>query len=344
MNGLTPQTREEAILNTLLSAAGGETVNDLTAETRREQWYQNILDAIKGNNLTYTLNAEMRREEWLEDFIEAAQEGGGGGAWDKEPPDDGKTRIYIDLPEGALEPYIGLKIDGEVDIDWGDGSDADTLEGTSTSTRKTLKHTYAAAGKYIITLDPGMITDIVLDGSTGSGDTYGSRILCYGTSDSATNAIFRNAIRKVYVNSADIVLGTAAFRYCTGLLEVHILDTTNESIPENAFYGCYSLQKIDISSLVASSITEIEKSSFTYVRGGCSFTIPKNVTSIGQYAFQNSSLMELHFKPTTPPTAGASAFASLSVNCKIYVPTGKLSEYTGASNYPSSSTYTYVEE
>lgn len=30
--------------------------------------------------------------------------------------------------------------------------------------------------------------------------------------------------------------------------------------------------------------------------------------------------------------------------CKIYVPTGSLAAYTSTSNYPSSSTYTYIEE
>ena len=56
-------------------------------------------------------------------------------------------------------------------------------------------------------------------------------------------------------------------------------------------------------------------------------------------------LKELHFKPTTPPAvANANAFTGLPTDCVIYVPTGKLSAYTSAQNYPSSASYTYVEE
>jgi hypothetical protein len=77
-----------------------------------------------------------------------------------------------------------------------------------------------------------------------------------------------------------------------------------------------------------------------------SLTIPSTVTSISAEAFSNCyGLGEIHFKPTTPPTvANSNAFSNLPTDCKIFVPTGNLSAYTSATNYPSSSTYTYVEE
>ena len=75
-------------------------------------------------------------------------------------------------------------------------------------------------------------------------------------------------------------------------------------------------------------------------------TIPAQVTSIGSSAFASlRAISEIHFRPTTPPAVSASnAFSSLPNTCIIYVPTGTLSAYTSASNYPSSSTYTYIEE
>ena len=88
----------------------------------------------------------------------------------------------------------------------------------------------------------------------------------------------------------------------------------------------------------------------TYAFNSCyslaSITIPSGVTSIGTYAFNNDyGLGEIHFKPTTPPKcANSNAWTSLQTDCIIYVPTGSLSAYTSAANYPSSSTYTYVEE
>ena len=58
----------------------------------------------------------------------------------------------------------------------------------------------------------------------------------------------------------------------------------------------------------------------------------------------NSALASLKFESTTPPTvANSNAFNNVPTDCKIYVPAGTLSAYTSATNYPSSSTYTYVE-
>ena len=92
--------------------------------------------------------------------------------------------------------------------------------------------------------------------------------------------------------------------------------------------------------------TAIPNGMYQSVTSAVKLVIPSSVTSIGSNAFGNLlGLRELHFKSTVPPTvANANAFTSLPSACKIYVPSGKLSAYTGASNYPSSSTYTYVEE
>ena len=94
-------------------------------------------------------------------------------------------------------------------------------------------------------------------------------------------------------------------------------------IPDNSFYNCYGLPNI---------------------------TIPSVVTTINAGAFQNCyGLGEIHFKPTTPPTVvNSNAFTNVPTDCTIYVPYSAdhsvLNSYTTASNYPSSGTYTYVEE
>ena len=112
-------------------------------------------------------------------------------------------------------------------------------------------------------------------------------------------------------------IGNSMFANCSALREITIPSNVT-SIGNSAFSACYSLQEL---------------------------TIPANVTTLGTNTFANcSSLTELHFKGSTPPTAQSSTFANLPVTCTIYVPTGKLSAYTGKQYYPSSSTYTYVEE
>lgn len=73
--------------------------------------------------------------------------------------------------------------------------------------------------------------------------------------------------------------------------------------------------------------------------------IGNGVTSIGSYAFSYCySLGYIKFTAATPPTvSNSNAWTSIPTDCKIYVPSGSLSAYTSATNYPSSSTYTYVE-
>ena len=332
MNGLTPQTREEEILNTLLSAAGGETVSDLTAETRREQWYQNILDAIKGNNLTYTLNSEMRREEWLADFIEAAQEGGGGGAWDKDPTADGKTRLYIDVPENTRDPYLTLYPNGTVTIDWGDGTTKDTLTGTSKSTAKSIQHTYAKAGKYIITLS--------VDGEVRiTGTSSRARILAKDTSYGNTSSAYLYLLKRAYIGS-NVDVYEYAFINCVALERI-VLPTSVTVIQKNSLSGCKMLKELELPS----TLTEIKGAGLQALDSLRVLTIPNAVTTIGGSALNNAfGMKELHFKRATPPIAGGSAFTNLPTDCKIYVPTGTLEDYTSEDNYPNSETYTYIEE
>lgn len=113
-------------------------------------------------------------------------------------------------------------------------------------------------------------------------------------------------------------------------------------VPNNTFQSCYLLQDIELSN----DITSIGNNGFRDARSLQEITIPASVTSIGTYAFyQCYNLQKIHFKPTIPPTiTSSSTFLDLDQNCIIYVPTGYLSAYTGATNYPNPVNYTYVEE
>lgn len=75
-------------------------------------------------------------------------------------------------------------------------------------------------------------------------------------------------------------------------------------------------------------------------------TIPSSITSLQTSCLANMrSLYKLRFEKTTPPTVSSSnVWTNLGTWCVISVPTGSLSSYTSASNYPSSSSYTYIEE
>jgi len=294
---------------------------------------------------------------------------------------DDKTRIYCRFEDGRLAPYLGLCPKGTVSVDWGDGSSTDTLTGTSLTSAKTVQHTYASAGDYVITLTAASGTTFAFCGVKNAAWILTKA----GGTAAYVNRVYAAAVRKIELGSAARIgnyafnycynlesisihsactIGTYAFQYCYGLTHVTIPSGLT-SISNYAFNGCYALASITIPSGVTSiganafeyccalasiTIPSGVTSIGTYVFRNChslaSITIPSGVTSIGTYAFNNCyGLGGIHFLPTTPPTcSNSNAWTSIPADCIIYVPSGTLSAYTSATNYPSSSTYTYSEE
>lgn len=322
--------------------------------------------------------------------------------------DDGKTRIYIHLERGRLAPYLGFTINGSAVVDWGDGSEPESITESSAGV-VTAQHEYPDSGDYVIAI-------AVTGNMTLIGDSSGTRLLSMKSTGADNSMIYRSAIRKIEIGS-NVSIGAYAFS-CCGIVSITIPKTIIP-LPNNqtswgyyAFIGCYSLVSLTIpdtntsiasSSLqrcyalalisIPNSVTRIldyaiqdcvNLRSLTipdsvtsignyYVFSGCKFlssltisnslttitngalngdtslvslTIPNSVTSIMSTAFNNCyGLAEVHFLSDTPPAVSASnAFANLPTDCKIYVPTGSLSAYTSATNYPDPSTYTYIEE
>ena len=154
---------------------------------------------------------------------------------------------------------------------------------------------------------------------------------------------FRYCHSLAYITIPDGVtsIGSNAFQNCYSLASITIPDGVT-SIDANAFNGCQSLMSITIPD----GVTSIGGSVFISCSSLASITIPDGVTSIDANAFSSCyGLGEIHFLPTTPPTvSNTNAFKGVPTDCKIYVPAGSLAAYTSATNYPSSSTYTYIEE
>lgn len=294
---------------------------------------------------------------------------------------DGKTRIYVELQQGRLSPTMGLGVNGTVVIDWGDGSSTSTITGASISTLQTTSHTYLAPGSYVIVLTvSGTAANIYGSDSVGSylfikslsvGETLNSSYLStikkieIGEKIQIGNYAFFYCLGlKSLTIPALTKISTYAFGYCYSLQHLTLPDTFsiqygmrhcfglrtislgnasgNTSIGYRNFQHCYALQSIQLQD----TLTSLAGQSFNNCYSLPIITIPENITSIAAEAFSNCrSLGEIHFTRTTPPTvANSNAWTNVPSDCKIYVPTGYLSAYTGATNYPSSSTYTYIQE
>ena len=292
---------------------------------------------------------------------------------------DGKTYIDIELHEGRLSPYLGIAVNGTVVVDWGDNTATSTVTGTSLTTQIMTLHEYAAAGRYKISISVssgsfafyGTATYTLLN--KNSSTQYQNRVYSnaaqsvrIGNNASIGNYAFYScySLASITIPSGVTSISSNAFAYCYSLASITIPSGVT-SISNSAFYYCYSLASITIPSgvtsigdyafhscyslasiTIPSGVTSISINAFAYCCSLASITIPSGVTSISNSAFGNCyGLAKLRFLPTTPPTvANSNAFTKIPTDCVISVPTGSLSAYTGATNYPSSSTYTYIEE
>ncbi len=184
---------------------------------------------------------------------------------------------------------------------------------------------------------------------TGVGDEafYGCAAMKYVTSSDEFNHYGSYAfsecrsLESITLDNWATATGQYAFLNCYNLRDA-VLSDDLETINDSSFSGCFSMKTLTIGD----SVKQIGPNAFNSCASLAALTVPASVTSIGAGAFLGCyGLGEVHFDGATPPAvASSSAFTGLPTDCVIYVPTGKLSAYTGATNYPSSATYTYTEE
>lgn len=190
-------------------------------------------------------------------------------------------------------------------------------------------------------------------------------VIPYGVESIGTNAFYGcSSLRIVVIPDSVKTLGNYAFHQCCSLNNIEIPDsvtsvgtyTANQcfslnsvvlpngitSITASMFNNCYSLNSIEIPD----SVTIIDANAFNNCNSLVELTIPAGVTSIGNYGCRYLyGLKRLRFDGAKPPTAGnSSTFQDLAADCIISVPVGSLAAYKAATNYPSASTYTYIEE
>lgn len=269
----------------------------------------------------------------LDGYSALVEQISGGGGGDVDPPDDGKTRLYITVPVNPMPDRppprnqvplcFQQSVQNGVTIDWGDGTAVEVAESLPSNRVVNTTHTYEHGGDYVISLDP--IEGCAL--SLGSG--YYSRCVMGDTSD--VGFVYCNMLQRVVIGSKNVTnIGRYAFRYCYSLKSVIIPDGM-KSISEYAFNSCYSL----LSLIIPDSVTDLETYSFGYCYGLQYIIVPSNVISIGSYCFYNcKGVKEYHFLPTIPPTLkNSDVFYRIPSDCIIYVPKGSAEAYKTATNW-----------
>ena len=228
--------------------------------------------------------------------------------------DDGKTRIYIHLEDGRTSPMLGCCPNGTVTVDWGDGTEPDTLTGTSTSTAQwTPTHEYSAPGDYVIKLT--VEGSVGLAGS-GSSNQY-SYLLRYSSSADTRNGVYRNAIQKVEIGDGVTTIGARAFNSCYSLSSVVIPDGVTSIDTQTLFMWCYSLSSVTIPN----GVTSIGNQAFHSCYSLSSVTIPNGVTSIGTQAFYNCISLSSVTIPNGVTSIGNQAFYGCTLS-SVIIPDG----------------------
>jgi uncharacterized protein (DUF427 family) len=154
----------------------------------------------------------------------------------------GKTEIDVSFKDSArLSPILTIAVKGTVTVDWGDGTTADTVTGTSLSTTQDPSHTYSTIGDYTITVT-------VSSGSSfrfyGGSTSYS---LLRKNTTANQNKIYANCVRAVRFGSGVTNVGTYSFYYCASLEYVTIPNTIT-SIDGYAFNYCSKLNSVTIPS------------------------------------------------------------------------------------------------
>ena len=273
---------------------------------------------------------------------------------------DGKTRLYISLPEGRTSPILQLYLNAnsELDIDWGDSSTHSTFTST-TANYKSERHEYSSSGDYVIAITV-VSGGFVLQSSSASNV---SLILSNGNnSSSSPDLAYNNAIKKIEIGNGVTSIGDKAFQRCYSLSSITIPDSVT-NIGQAAFQRCYSLSSITIpdsvtsianyafngcyalsSVIIPDSVTNIGNNDFSDCYSLSSITIPNSVTNIGQAAFQSCYSLSSITIPNSVTSIKGGAFSGCAYMSfiKFESETPPTVKYPNAWSDVSTSTVIYV--
>lgn len=194
-----------------------------------------------------------------------------GGGGEPEPPQDGKTRLYIHVPPNS-EPgrpparnqvplYIQQTVSQGVTIDWGDGSEPETLEGTG---KVNTTHIYQEGGDFVIALE-------VAEGcELGLG--HNSPSYCVMGSMSNNRKVYCNMLQKVALGNNVKSIGSHAFRDCRSLSSITIPDSVT-NIRDYAFGDCYGAKEYHLKPISPPTLSG--SNGFRGIPFDCIIFVPK---------------------------------------------------------------------
>ena len=139
-------------------------------------------------------------------------------------------------------------------------------------------------------------------------------------------SFIKGSFKTVTVPSSVAEIQTHSFYKCTSLTSLSIAEGVNK-VRTNAFYGCTALASVTLPE----GMTRIGTSSFYQCTALEKIELPASISEIGNTAFKLcSNLKQVTSNIQSPKAFGTESFASISADCKTFVPVGTLAAYSNA--------------
>lgn len=268
-----------------------------------------IADAIRANTSTTGQMSLNDMVGAINNIKNSDSDSSGGEEWFN----DGNTHIWISLAEGRTSPMLGVGVKGTVTVDWGDGSEPDTLTGVSTTTAVyTPVHEYGKAGDYVITLSGGEV------GVIGSYAT-GCRLLTNAESNPGlTRYAYNGSITKVEL-APSVVVGEYAFNHCAALQDVLIPEGVRCVGSTGQYFAtCASLQEVTLPSTFI--FTWSKSGSFQECANLKKVILPSNSDSIPSDCFKSCYSLRQIVLPESIQMIYSGAFQSCHSLVSLAIP------------------------
>lgn len=281
--------------------------------------------------------------------------------------DDGKTRLYITVPESRkrITLYYYTMVGNHMVLNWGDGNEDE--QGSSTGAISFV-HEYQKAGDYVITLHS----------KTNKSFYFGNRSLNYSVlgNTSENTRVYPNMLKKLEIGANVASLGYGGLQYCMSLrsISIPVSVTTYDvnslrycfalkylvipqgvkqlgnyslancyalngvSLPYSlttfvsyCLYQCFTLNQLTLPKYV----TSINASTFGYCYGLSRFKVPAGITAIETDTFYRCTGVACYdfTDHSAIPSLATTFTLSVVADCKVVVPDQLYDEWIAATNW-----------
>ena len=221
----------------------------------------------------------------------------------------GMTDIDVEFDyQDNLSPYLVLRYKGTIEIDWGDGSNIETITSASVVVTSYTQHIYSSIGKYTIKIN------VISGDFSFAGSSGGTGVLNFDKGI-ISNKIYSKNVKKIRLGTGTTAIYKGAFTACHNLESI-TMPNTLATFSNDCFSQCHNISFITIPRGV--------KSIGGYGFNECfqlkNIAIPASLTSFSSNCFNRNYSLENIIIPIGTTSLGSSIFSSCFQLKNIIIP------------------------